>query len=95
MSKRIRAGLIGCGGISRQHIGALMQMDNAEIVAVCDIKPDRLAAAAAQTGGAEPLGPLPGAAIALLAGLAGAWLCMGAYAAGRAVKRRHAVKRQT
>lgn len=51
--------------------------------------------AAAQTGGAEPLGPLPGAAIALLAGLAGAWLCMGAYAAGRAVKRRHAVKRQT
>ena len=32
---------------------------------------------------------------ALLAGLAGAWLCMGAYAAGRAVKRRHAVKRQT
>ena len=54
MSKRIRAGLIGCGGISRQHIGALMQMDNAEIVAVCDIKPDRLAAAAAQTG-AEPM----------------------------------------
>ena len=40
MSKRIRAGLIGCGGISRQHIGALMQMDNAEIVAVCDIKPE-------------------------------------------------------
>ena len=54
MSKRIRAGLIGCGGISRQHIGALMQMDNAEIVAVCDITPARLAAAAAQTG-AEPM----------------------------------------
>ena len=51
--------------------------------------------AAAQTGGAEPLGPLPGEAEALLAGLADAWLCMGAYAAGRAVKRRHAVKRQT
>ena len=51
--------------------------------------------AAARTDGVTSLGPLPAEAVALLAGLACAWLCMAVYALVRVIKRRHAVKRQT
>ena len=54
MTSPVRVGVIGCGGISRVHIDALMEMPNARIVAVCDIRPDRLQAAAEKTG-AEPM----------------------------------------
>jgi UDP-N-acetyl-2-amino-2-deoxyglucuronate dehydrogenase len=47
----IRFGLVGCGRISQNHIGALQaHADRAELVAVCDAAPDRVAAAAAATG---------------------------------------------
>ena len=45
-----RAAVIGCGGISQVHIAALQEMRNVSIAAVCDIRPDRLAAAAEKTG---------------------------------------------
>ena len=53
MKDKLKVGVIGCGGISGVHIPALMAMDEAEIVAVCDIKQDRREKAAALTG-AQP-----------------------------------------
>jgi len=45
-------GLVGCGRISEKHIEALQAYaDDARITDVCDIDPDALARAAAQTGG--------------------------------------------
>ncbi len=43
--RKIRAALVGCGRISKNHFGALEQHGEAfELVAVCDIKPDVLEA---------------------------------------------------
>lgn len=39
--KKIRIGLVGAGSISNEHTRAYKQMDNVELVAVCDIKPGR------------------------------------------------------
>ena len=44
------AAVIGCGDISTIHFAALATMDNAELVAVCDTDPERLAAAEAAHG---------------------------------------------
>ena len=46
-----RAAVIGCGGIAQVHIAALQALENVKIAAVCDIRPDRLQAAAEKTGG--------------------------------------------
>jgi UDP-N-acetyl-2-amino-2-deoxyglucuronate dehydrogenase len=47
----IRFALVGCGRISANHIEALRQhAPRAELVAVCDIKPEALQAAVAKTG---------------------------------------------
>lgn len=48
--KIFHVAVIGCGGISKVHIAALMDMDCVRIDAVCDIREDRVQAAAAQTG---------------------------------------------
>jgi predicted dehydrogenase len=40
--KKVRIGIIGCGGISETHIAAMRQIPEFEIVAGCDIKPERL-----------------------------------------------------
>jgi UDP-N-acetyl-2-amino-2-deoxyglucuronate dehydrogenase len=49
----IRFALIGCGRISANHLQALKQhAGRAELVAVCDIRPEALALAVAQTGAA-------------------------------------------
>lgn len=48
--KKFRVGLIGCGGISGAHIPVLMAMENIEIAAVADIRPERAQAAAEKTG---------------------------------------------
>ncbi len=50
MSDTLRVGIIGLGGISRVHITNLLNMQNAKIVAVCDINKERLAAAVEKTG---------------------------------------------
>lgn len=51
LGRPIRFALVGCGRISKNHFEALTKYQGqAELVAVCDIKPDALAAAVAQTG---------------------------------------------
>ena len=50
---RLRLGVIGCGGMARQHMTALVAMresDNVEIAAVCDVYQIRLEEAAQKTG---------------------------------------------
>ena len=49
--RKIRFALVGCGRISTNHIEAIAcHSAHAELTAVCDNDPDRLAAAAARTG---------------------------------------------
>jgi len=51
--RKIRFGLVGCGRISANHIGAIeSHSERAELVAVCDVSPERLQAAASATGAA-------------------------------------------
>ena len=38
---KIRFGVVGCGSIGPTHIGAIRQIDDAELIAVADIDPDR------------------------------------------------------
>ena len=42
MNKKFKTAIIGCGGISVTHITALQAIGNADIVALCDIREDRL-----------------------------------------------------
>lgn len=54
--ERIRAAVIGCGGMGMAHVRALLKMretDNVEIAAVCDVF-DKRAEAAAKLTGAPP-----------------------------------------
>lgn len=39
--KKYKFALIGCGRISYKHIDAIKKIENTELVALCDIKPDR------------------------------------------------------
>jgi predicted dehydrogenase len=48
--KKFRVAFIGCGGISGTHIAAFKKMADVEIVAGCDIKPERLTWFTEQTG---------------------------------------------
>ncbi len=49
--RKVRFALVGCGRISKNHFGAIKQhADRAELVAVCDVDPVALAAAAKETG---------------------------------------------
>jgi UDP-N-acetyl-2-amino-2-deoxyglucuronate dehydrogenase len=49
--RKIRFALVGCGRISANHVAALAKhAERAEIVAVCDNRPEALAAAVAKTG---------------------------------------------
>lgn len=38
----LKVGLVGAGGISASHIPAWEDMENAELTALCDIRPERL-----------------------------------------------------
>lgn len=44
--KKIKAAVIGCGNISVMHLDSIAALDISELTAVCDIKPERAAAAA-------------------------------------------------
>lgn len=46
----LRIGMVGMGGISRSHRNAWKQVEGAEIVCVCDIRPEMANAAAEDTG---------------------------------------------
>ena len=39
--KKLRVAVIGCGNISVMHLDSIVALDEAELVAVCDIKPER------------------------------------------------------
>ncbi len=53
LDRKIRFALVGCGRIAKNHIEALAKhAERAEIVAVCDTRPEALPAAAAATGAA-------------------------------------------
>lgn len=42
MNKRIfNVALVGCGNISYNHLKALAQLDNVNVVALCDIKQNK------------------------------------------------------
>lgn len=49
--RKIRFALVGCGRIAKNHFAAIEQhADRCELIGVCDINPQALAAAAASTG---------------------------------------------
>jgi UDP-N-acetyl-2-amino-2-deoxyglucuronate dehydrogenase len=49
--RKVRFAIVGCGRIAKNHIGSIKQhADRAEIVGVCDIDPQALAAAEKETG---------------------------------------------
>ena len=50
MDKKIRVGIIGCGGISGAHLGGYMGFDDVEVAALCDKEPGRAAALAEKKG---------------------------------------------
>lgn len=47
---KLQVAILGCGGISAVHIAALMNMEDVQIAAVCDVRPERAQAAAEKTG---------------------------------------------
>jgi len=54
VSKKIKVGLVGCGGIAKGiHIPAYQKIENAEVVATCDILKDRAESAAKTLGAAD------------------------------------------
>ncbi|NWL86488.1 oxidoreductase [Paenibacillus sp. 79R4] len=54
MSKVYRFGIVGCGGIANgKHMPSLSKLENVEMVAFCDIIPERAEEAAAKFGTAE------------------------------------------
>ena len=51
--RKLRLALVGCGRIAQNHFAAIRQHDErVELVAVCDVKPEALAAAVVATGAA-------------------------------------------
>ncbi|MGG1515325.1 Gfo/Idh/MocA family oxidoreductase [Paenibacillus oryzisoli] len=51
MSRKYRIGIIGCGGIANgKHLPSLAKLNNVELVAFCDIVPERAETAAAKYG---------------------------------------------
>lgn len=48
--KKLRIGLVGAGNIAKAHLDAYKNVENAEIVAICDIDPAVLAATAEKYG---------------------------------------------
>ena len=43
-SRKLRVGIIGCGGIAKSHVNAYLEMPDVEIVAGCDLVPGKAAA---------------------------------------------------
>ena len=48
--KKLGGAIIGCGAIAREHLAAVAELDNVEIIAVCDLSPARAEATAEQFG---------------------------------------------
>ena len=51
MERTVKVGIIGCGGIANgKHLPALQKLEGIEIVAFCDIIPERAQKAAEEYG---------------------------------------------
>src|ERR1051326_3417271 len=51
MADKLRIGIVGCGGIAKgKHLPSLSRLNNVEIVAFCDIIPERAVECAAEYG---------------------------------------------
>ena len=48
--KKLRIGLVGAGNIAKTHLRAYQNVENAEVVAICDINAEKLAITAAKFG---------------------------------------------
>ena len=48
--RRIRLALVGCGRISRNHFESIARLPELELVAVCDVVPERARAAGEEQG---------------------------------------------
>ncbi len=46
----VRVGIIGCGGITRHHLGQLKALPGVTVAALCDIAPEQIAKCRAQFG---------------------------------------------
>ena len=46
----LRSVLIGCGAIAREHLAALKELENADVIAVCDLSASRAEATAERFG---------------------------------------------
>jgi predicted dehydrogenase len=51
MADKVKIGFIGCGGNARGHMGTLKQMEDVDLVALCDIKAELAKSATDQFGG--------------------------------------------
>lgn len=47
---KLQIGLIGCGGMMNHHVTGLLKFDDVEIVAVADVRPERVEAMKERTG---------------------------------------------
>lgn len=52
MKKTYRVGLVGCGGMGRQHLSALRDVEDFAVVALCDVSDESLSRAAEMTDAA-------------------------------------------
>lgn len=50
MNKRFKVALVGCGTISYNHLTALAELGDVELVALCDVRPERAEARKAEFG---------------------------------------------
>ena len=46
MSERVRVGFVGCGGNARGHVQSVLHVPEAEVVALCDVRAESMAAVA-------------------------------------------------
>ncbi len=49
--EKLKVAVIGCGNISVMHLDSIVSFDDVELVAVCDVKPERVEAASKKYGG--------------------------------------------
>ena len=49
----VRIGFVGSGGIANAHMRSLAQIEDAEMVAFCDVVPERAQTAASTYGGVD------------------------------------------
>lgn len=52
---KIRVGFIGCGGNASGHIGRILEMDETEVVGLCDVSPESVARAKERNPGAAEI----------------------------------------